>query len=403
MEPLMPTPILYTDAGIDPLAHIPEAERWTPRRVYYATVRKRDANLQEITYTNTPSDRVSVGLVLIGFGGQETSWADLCRASTRSNREETISLSIAGVAEVGQFTRDTSPADAAKPDAAGLFLKDFNDSIDDARDKDVLIYVHGAKVNFYNACAFAAQLDHFMGRDLTSMAFSWPTRQDIMSYAVGSDLQRAYDAANDLASLIEVLAAETNARRIHVLSWSAGGRVATSALVRLRERYPKESEESLRARMRIGTAYFAAGDVPTREFLEALPTLHGLVDRVVVTGSSDDQALKSASAIMGDGGRIGQTGNDLTAEEVELVESLERIELVHVSLGSATRGFDITGHRYWFNHPWASTDVLLAIRTDLPPEGRGLVQGDSPVLWYMPEDYPERLRASVQPSAFRRR
>ena len=29
-------------AGLDPLAHIPEAERWTPRRVYYATARKRD-------------------------------------------------------------------------------------------------------------------------------------------------------------------------------------------------------------------------------------------------------------------------------------------------------------------------------------------------------------------------
>ena len=69
-----------------------------------------------------------------------------------------------------------------------------------ARDKDILVYVHGAKVNFYNACAFAAQLDHFMGRDMTSMAFAWPTRQNILAYGTGADLKRAYRAARALAS-----------------------------------------------------------------------------------------------------------------------------------------------------------------------------------------------------------
>ena len=402
VEPLMPTPILYTESGFQPLEHIPKTERWTPRRVYYATVRARDEDVQKIVYTNKQSDEISVGLTLIGFGGPRMSWSDLDRASTQSKREEVIDLSIAGIIEAGRFKPDATPTEAAGPSEAGWLMEDLNDSISEARDRDVLIYVHGAKVNFYNACAFAAQLDHFMGRDMTSMAFSWPTRQDIFAYAFGSDVKRAYQSAPALASLLELLAEQSDARRIHVLSWSAGGRVATRALAILREKHPQESETSLRKRLRIGTAYFAAGDVPMAEFLEALPTIHGIVDRVVVTVSTNDPALRTASKIMGQGARIGQYTDDLTKEEQKMLESLERLEVIDVSLKSEKRGFDITGHRYWFNHPWASSDVLLAIRTDLEPAERGLERGQSPGLWYMPEDYPQRLKKALENATLRR-
>lgn len=402
VEPLMPTPILYTECGFAPLDHIPENERWVLRPVYYATDRQRNTNPQEISYTNNPSNEVSVGLALIGFGGPSMTWTDLERSSSQADRDEVVDLSIDGVIEAGRFPIIGPPSDAAGPDAAGWLLKDLNDAIADARDKDVLVYVHGAKVNFYNACAFAAQLDHFMGRDMTSVAYSWPTRQDIFAYVLGTDVKRAYDSGAALASLLEVLAQETTARRIHVLSWSAGARVATEALVVLRQRYPDETEETLRERFRLGTMYFAAGDIPTSEFLEALPTLHGIADRIVVTISSHDEALMTASVVMGEGGRIGQIAK-LPDEEVQMIESFDRLEIIDVSYRSESRGFDITGHRYWFNHPWASSDVLLAIRTDLSPSERGLVQeGDSRVTWFMPDDYPQRLKVALETVELRR-
>ena len=162
VESLMPTPVLYTESGFEPLGHIPENEQWIPRRVYYATNRARHENRQEISYGNDPSDEVSMGLTLIGFGGPNMTWSDLDRVSTQSSREDVVELSIAGVVEAGRFRPEATPAEAAQPDQAGWLVEDLNDAITDARDKDVLIYVHGAKVNFYNACAFAAQLDHFM-------------------------------------------------------------------------------------------------------------------------------------------------------------------------------------------------------------------------------------------------
>ncbi|MEM7755573.1 MAG: alpha/beta hydrolase [Planctomycetota bacterium] len=393
VQPLMPTPVVYTESGFEPLQHIPEHERWIPRRVFYATSRERVPNAQEIAYGNTPSDQLRVGMAVVGFDGADMTWASLNDASTSADRGDEVTLSISGIVETGQFDPAAPSEASAAPEAAGFMLESMRDVIDDARDRDVLIYVHGAKVNFYNACVFAAQLDHFMGRDLTSVAFSWPTHQNILSYAGGGDIHRAYAAADALAAYIELIADHTNAERIHVLCWSAGARVTTAGLTRLRERHPGQSVESLRERFRLGTVYFAAGDVPAIEFLEHIEVMHGLADQLIVTQTDDDSALKASKMFIGGGVRLGQDSVALTPEQAELLGTLDRLEVVDVSIGSETRGFDITGHRFWFTHPWASSDVMLSIRTRLMPAARGLEQGNKPYLWYLPADYPARLRA----------
>lgn len=394
VQPLMPTPVLFSELGVGPLDHVPEGDRWNPRRVYYATTRARQPDQQRIQYGNAESDSVSLGMTLIGFGGPQLSWADLNAYSRLAERPESVDLSIAGLVEVGSYSLDDTGRPSDTGGAAAWLLNDLNASIAAARDRDLLIYVHGAKVNFYNASAFAAQLDHFMGRDMTSMAFSWPTRQNIVAYGSGSDVARAYRAAPALTSLLEQLAEKSVARRIHIVCWSAGGRVVNEALDALYQRHADEPGD-LRERLRLGTVYFAAADVPGEEFLASLPRLNALAQRVIVTVSSKDGALEMASKLMGGGSRIGQRNTDLTAEQRATVEAADRLEVVDVSRDWEGRGFDITGHRYWFDHPWASTDLVLAVRTDLGPRERGLAETDFRLLWSIPPDYPERLRKTL--------
>jgi esterase/lipase superfamily enzyme len=305
IEPLMPTPLLYTELGFSPLDHVVEEQQWNPRRVYYATTRQRDADLQRIDYTNEESEVVSLGLSLIDFGGPQVSWADLSSYSRVAERPAPVELFIAGLVEAGRFpvTRELGAADDVTG-GTGWWIGDLNASIDAASCKDLLIYVHGAKVNFYNANAVAAQLDHFTGRDLTSMAFSWPTRQDILSYGLGGDVDRGYRAADALASLLALLARDSAAARIHVVAWSAGGRVVNAALKRLHDRLPEDVGDA-RRHCRIGTVYFAAADVPGGEFLDALPALNAVAERVVVTVTSNDSALVMAETFMGGDRRIG--------------------------------------------------------------------------------------------------
>lgn len=395
VQPLMPTPVLFSELGFSPLDHVPEDQRWTPRRVYYATTRVREKDLQRIDYSNEEAAKTSLGMSLIGFGTPQLSWSDLSDYSKMEERDDVVDLAIAGLVEVGSYRASTADTPASDDTGALAWLtNDMNASIKASRDDDLLIYVHGAKVNFYNANAFAAQLDHFMGRDMTSMAFSWPTRQNIVAYGGGGDVRRAYRAAPALTSLIEELAKRTVARRIHIVCWSAGGRVTTAALKELYERHA-DSGDDLRERFRLGTVYYAAADVPAEEFLEALPALDAISTRVVVTVSSQDDALNMAQKFMGGGTRIGQRNQDLSEEEMDIVRAAERLEVVDVSRDWEGRGFDITGHRYWFDHPWASTDVVLSVRSDFPPAERGLAPTDLDLLWKIPPDYPARLRQSL--------
>jgi esterase/lipase superfamily enzyme len=394
VQPLMPTPLLFTTFDVGPLDHIPETQRWNPRRVYYATTREREDDLQRLDYGNAESDVVSVGMSLIGFGGPNLSWSELSDYSRLADRPEVVDLSIAGLIEAGHFGMDDQGNVRDTGGAAAWLMADLNASIESARDRDLLIYVHGAKVNFYNANAFAAQLDHFMGRDMTSLAFSWPTRQNIFAYGTGGDVRRAYRAAPALTALLELLASKSEARRIHIICWSAGGRVVNAALEQLHARHA-DTGEDLRERFRIGTVYFAAADVPAEEFLATLPALNELSRRVVVTVSSKDSALDMARVFMRGGARIGQRNESLSPEQLDVVMAADRLEVVDVSRDWEGRGFDITGHRYWFDHPWASTDLILAVRSDLGADERALAATDLDLLWGIPPDYPERLRESL--------
>ncbi|MEM1452394.1 MAG: hypothetical protein AAGI22_25040 [Planctomycetota bacterium] len=100
--------------------------------------------------------------------------------------------------------------------------------------------------------------------------------------------------------------------------------------------------------------------------------------------------------------RIGQYGQELDDDQRELVEAQDRLVIIDVSAGASERGFDITGHRYWFDHPWASSDVILAIRSDLDPSERGLERLGSDRHWAMPSDYPERMRSVLDDERLRR-
>lgn len=391
--PLMPTPVLYSELQVGPLDHVPEGQRWKPRQVYYATTRQRVENLQRIDYGNRESQDVSVGMALIGFGGPDMAWADLNEASRSAHRQTPVLLSITGLLEAGELNFEKE--NPVCQGAAAWFMSDINTSIRKSRDKDVLVYVHGAKVNFYNACAFTAQLDHFMGRDMTSIAFAWPTRQRITAYAFGDDVQRGQRSAPKLRALLSLLAEHSEARRIHVVAWSAGGRVLTQAVCELWAMHPDLDGETIRERYRLGTLYFAASDVPREVFIDALPILDSIAHKVIVTTSGNDGALKQAQIFMGGGPRIGQYSTGLAPEQLRVLDEARHLQVIDVSIGSTKRGFDITGHSYWINHPWASTDLVLAIRSDLLPLERGLVATPHRMLWGLPADYPSQLRKSM--------
>ena len=62
---------------------------------------------------------------------------------------------------------------------------------------------------------------------------------------------------------------------------------------------------------------------------------------------------------------------------------------------AAMSGISERAHTFWYDDPWASSDVLLTLLLGLPPAERGLAPGEAPSgaeYWIFPEDYPARLQ-----------
>lgn len=396
-EPLMPTPVVYQGDDIDLMQMVPDDRRDLDMQVFFAT--NRDFDRQRGTYTNDVSQHLRLGRAVVRFGDDSKTWEDLTLDCAVEKRSKEVILALSSLDEMAAVPGHGLPdgeARTAPGDGSRSWFDAINAELERVPSHDIVVYIHGAKVDLYNGCAFAAEVDHFLGRRLVPVAFCWPTHQDIFSYIGGEDIGRAHESAYALAGLLLQLSERTTARRIHVVCWSAGGRVTSKALAILRDAVPHLDPPALQARFRLGTVAFAAADVEVARFMNRLRSIDEITRRVIITITDSDEALSLSRLTIGGGQRLGMWREE-SALEREVLLSTEAVEVVDVSYMSAARGFDIKGHRYWFQHPWASSDLFLAILFDLPAAQRGLVPADLPDMWGMPPDYPARVRAIVVP------
>ena len=148
VQPLMPTPAVFSEVGALPLVDVPPERRWTPRRVFYATTRQRTNDKQRVDYGNRVADQVSMGMAIVGFGDYGTTWADLDVASRENPREQELDLEFSGVVETSRVRLSDIGDGTNEADETGWLRRAFNESIEETRSGSVLIFVHGAKVNF---------------------------------------------------------------------------------------------------------------------------------------------------------------------------------------------------------------------------------------------------------------
>lgn len=391
---LMQTPILYVDSSIDPFAHLPDELKNTRSKIFFATTREPARPGAHPPYSNRTSETLRLGTATVKMGDQEVDWQFLRKSSLSAHRGEPILVSLEGVEEMAVATPTNPAAKAVVPPLADFFTQ-LNSELAKVADKEIMVYVHGTKVDFTNAAVLTAEVAHFAGRDFVSVAYAWPSHQNIFSYFLGVDVKRARQSSTPLADLLALLAAHSEAEKIHLLSYSAGGRVTSKALAEMRQSYSHLGTEQLREKFRLGSVIFAAADVELDLFLERLKAASDLADQVVITVSDKDSALQAARKYMGGPVRAGTT----EAETLELAyigsAALNNVSIIDVSIGQDQRGFDIVGHHYWYRHPWMSSDIMFLMRTDLPPERRGLQPAEIAGLWYLSADYPRRVREAA--------
>ena len=392
----MPTPVIYQNSVIDPFAHLTPEHKSPQTHVFYATNRAPKSSNHESGYGNKLDSIVHLGRASIRIGTPDTDWDELYKSSLSSTEINSLPLTLEEIVEVAVLPVQDISAENILTQELRTFLDAINSELAVAVDKEIMVYVHGTKVDFVNATILTAEIDHFAGRDFVGLAFAWPSHQNILLYLSGTDVRRALNSTRDLQSLLVLLANYTDAKHINILSYSAGGRVASKALFEMRQAYSEMSPGELKEKFRLGSVVFAAADVEVDKFLFRLPDISDLADQVVITVTDDDNALKAAKKYMHGEVRAGTSEAEIFEEYFIVNNQLSNVEIIDVSKGQEIRGFDITGHHYWYRHPWMSSDIIFLMRTNLPPHRRGLSPTELEGIWYLAEDYPEKIQDAAE-------
>jgi esterase/lipase superfamily enzyme len=395
---LMPAPDLYTEGQVDPFSDNALIGSDRQPEVLFATDRKPSDDTQRFAFYGDDRDNVlHLGEARIQLGADAPiTWEEARRISLLKSRTDKYPLKIKGIEEYGVLERTVPPirTDVERSTIPGRqFAEAINERLRESDSKEVYIYVHGYKVEFENPILVAAELWHFLGYEGAFVAYSWPSTRKTLAY--WSDLDDAINSARRLRALILHIAETTDAKRIHVVGYSAGTRLVARMLADLGLYGYLLDAQELHQRTKLGHVLLVGSDID-RSILTGY-LLDGALrvpDSLTIYQSSEDSALRLSQRVFGRN-RTGEiVKGDLTRPGVKAFLR-EHPELRIIDVTRAEGGTAGSGHGYFRESPWVSSDILTTLLYNLAPSERGLVlEPDSPI-WAFPDDYIDRLRRAL--------
>jgi len=388
---LMPAPAVFTDGKTNAFAANPALQTDPQIKLFYATNRLPISPRDHRVYAVVPGRDLYLGEATVRIGEEGTPWDKIYAWSTGAGDDRRPFLHLVRLDEQAAIAPGQEPL---TPEAEAWFAR-IDEALARSRDKDVIVYVHGANTTMERAAGQAAQLHHFTGRNSAVILFAWPTAENFLRYS--RDMVTAFGAAPQLAKLIELLSENTTAEKIDVFTYSAGGTVGSDALAVAGRDAADESPTALR----LGEVYHAAPDADFRAFVADARDYARLARRVTVSANLNDTALR-LSQLVNRASRAGRPDmRELGPEDTQWLLEGSRsygLELVRVrpdNIPGLARG----SHTFWYDDPWVSSDVLITLLYHLGPAERGLSDDTAPSgirYWTFAPDYPDQLAQVMQ-------
>ena len=383
VEPhLSPTPAIFKDSRLDFAPTLAQELRTTRLPVFFATTRAATTGAGH--FANQTADGVTLGVATVRLGEPGWTWDDLLASNRQSSVDEprvgaVESVDILG--RVGGFG-ETSDADRA-------FLAAIDAQLARVRNTEVVLYVHGYRVEFDEVAVQMGSFSHYLGQGAV-VTFQWPTGMMFWNYL--TDCPRARSYIPDIERLL-VLLAQTKAAHVNLMAYSCGSPLLAAALAALRDHNPNLDHEALQRRFRIGNVMFVASDLDLKTFARdyVQPALD-LSRQVIVYISRNDRALGNAALLAG-ASRLGAPDlADLTLDEIRRLAADPRFQAIDVSdVRGAHEMGGMKGHGYWYANEIISTDVTLSLRYPIPPAERCLVNMPGTRIWHIPDNYVDCL------------
>ncbi len=219
----------------------------------------------------------------------------------------------------------------------------FWDDLERNRDENnIILYIHGYKINFEKACQRAARFQREMDLHDRMVLLSWPADGNFVSYS--RDEADIAWSVHHIKDVLQKLRARYGADKIDVVAHSLGARGVTNAL-----RQINDHTEDSRV---LDELILIAPDIDNDIFQQQLPGLLPQVKRVTLYVSDKDSALKLSHELHGYP-RLGEAGDHLS--------ELDEVEIIDVSTLSLR---SITGHVYHQYNPGVIADIKRLVDTN---------------------------------------
>jgi len=288
------------------------------------------------------------------------------------------------------------PARRSDPErqAAYSFVRSINEQLARSSSGDIVVYVPGINTDFARPVVMASALARYMGQDRVVVAYCWPSTGNIFDYGV--DTETVALTVRNLRDLLLLLSAETSVRRIHVVSYSRGAAVVNGAVSQLRLIHAFDDVETMRGARKLGTIVYAGPDEDLMVFKGLfLDQIDDIFESFFIYASPRDFALKLSGSLMSGTERLGRPGSGFDEATIESLREEMFSAFIDVEYAQKRAGAGSSGHSFWYDNSWVSSDLITALKYGLPPAERGLIRGEDGAKWTFPEDYPERIRAIV--------
>ena len=385
---LMPSPAIFADGRLDPFEGLSSESFARRAKLFYATDRQpASAGDPQASYNNERGLLLRTGVASVTVDPEVETWEDARRISLSSERTKTYTLRVSGTEEIGVMPFSATdffenpPSEAETATAGKRFAALVNGQLAQSANKDIFIYTHGYNVDFDYATLVSKELQHFLGYQGAFISYNWTATPSRFAYF--RDQESALATRRNLRSLVEFLSENTNARRIHLIGYSAGSRLVFDAAYQI--------ALGAAPNARLGKLVLIGSDLDRGYFVQAIED--GLLDAVTdltLYQSRTDSALALSRLVFGRT-RLGETsGVAAIGPRVRArIRSLENLHIIDVSDAEASDTGN--GHWYFRASPWASSDLFLSLLTSKTPAERGLVRTPGQVVWRFPPDYLERL------------
>jgi esterase/lipase superfamily enzyme len=405
---LLPSPYVYTEGLVDPFPkEHPSTSNLPYSGILYVTDREpADSRHEEVYYRNKRGyelrlgqgeielDRLSLGIK------SDMTWEEMVEVSKQKVRNQAYPLQVHNFKEYGFLT--TTKILPSKEEvvtksfhqAENEFANLINKKLALSKKKDIYIYVHGYRTIFEDPLLVGTSFWHYMGYDGVFIAYAWPATPRSLAYF--GDIDTARMTNRNLRLFLEYLSTKTQVEDIHIIGYSMGTRVVTDTIRDISLLSRNITYQKMRKNFKIGNIILIGSDIERGVFGTYL--LDGLlrVPKTITIYASETDSAVSFSRWLFERNRLGESwGTNLPDPRyIEFMKKNTSLRFIDVT--GAENAATGNGHHYFTESPWVSSDVLLTLLYDLPPQKRGLLFNTKTQTWFFPKDYDNQVSIAIQ-------